>query len=509
MMLKLNFFKYFKKNNIDCYLSAKRWIETNTINISLDREAIRISHDKDVAYPEVSGYYIPTLIRFGQIERARKYANYLICIQNANGSFMEPRGEIEYTFDTGQILKGLYAIIVAGGGDYKYKNAFLKGCDYIVSQQRSDGSIATSYYGAWKLPYGKECPESVHLYALEPLREATKRFKIPKYEECVKKALNFYLKDSKLTDFNTLSHFNAYVIEALIDLGEIQRAQSAMDKIAKYQKDDGSIPAYSNVSFTCSTGLFQYAICWYKLGGEANISKANKAFSYALSLQNASGGWFGSYGRKANYFKKSEISWAVKYFLDALYYKQKVEFENLSDSFLGSIDKNDGRYKELESLAKGAQKILDVGCGKGRYERNLFETYPEKEYFGVDFSGKVLKFTPEFMQTKEGSLLCIPYEDESFDLVFSSEALEHAIDIEVAIKELVRVMAKGGKILIIDKNISKLGKLKIAEWEQWFNANQVKDIMQNMGLKVEIKENIPYENKQDGLFVGWIGRKSE
>ena len=31
----------------------------------------------------------------------------------------------------------------------------------------------------------------------------------------------------------------------------------------------------------------------------------------------SSGGFFGSYGKGANYFTKEEISWAVKFFIDA------------------------------------------------------------------------------------------------------------------------------------------------------------------------------------------------
>lgn len=207
----------------------------------------------------------------------------------------------------------------------KYKNALLKGCDYIVSMQRENGSISTKDYNAWGLPYGKRVPEYIHVYCLEPLRKASQLFGIEKYEQCVQKALNYYLAQEDLTDFMTLSHFNAYVIEGLIDLGEIKRAQRAMDLISLHQRENGMVPAYSFVDFVCSTGLFQYAICWYKLG---EIEKADKAFNYACNLQNKSGGFYGSYtvGKdKANYFPKGEIDWAVKYFLDALFLSKKIK----------------------------------------------------------------------------------------------------------------------------------------------------------------------------------------
>lgn len=478
------------------------WINKFSVN---NNGIVVNSTQPSTIYPEVSGYYIPTLINWGDKKRAKNFADYLLSIQNEDGSWNDPSGTTAYTFDTGQILKGLLEFI---DEDEKYKNAFLRGCDWILTQQRENGSIATPDTSYWELPNGKFVPEAIHLYCLEPLQKAAKKFGIAKYDTCIKKALNFYLADEKLTDFETLSHFNACVIEALIDLEQIDRAQKAMANIANYQRKDGSVPAYANVDFVCSTGLFQYAICWYKLG---DAQRGDKAFKYALKLQNKSGGWYGSYGKKANYFPDAEISWAVKYFLDALYYKGKLEFENMYQIFPTDIDLNDGRYLEVELLAKNANIILDCGCGKGRFDKNLISTYPNKNYYGVDISQNILNLTPSEMKTAQGSLLNIPHEDSKFDLVFCVEALEHAIDIKAAIKEMVRILKKGGKLLIIDKNIKLLGRLEIEEWEQWFDVETLKTLMENNGLSVEVKLNVSYEkeNLRDGLFVAWIGTKED
>ena len=193
----------------------KWWVSVNEtyralIDLQGGGKGIIISSDQRVICPEVSGYYIPTLIKWGERELAKSYAEYLLTIQNDDGSWNEPYGKYKYTFDTGQILKGLWELIncefVSEAQKQKYESAFKKGCDYIVAQQRENGSIATDNYDYWGLAYGKFVPESIHLYCLEPLRNAGKRFDTPKYEECIKKALNFYLADKALTDFTTLSH---------------------------------------------------------------------------------------------------------------------------------------------------------------------------------------------------------------------------------------------------------------------------------------------------------------
>lgn len=455
-------------------------------------------------YPEVTGYYIPTLLSWGKRAEAIMFADYLLSIQNPDGSWSDPEGKNSYTFDTGQILKGLLALV---DERLEYRSAILRGCDWILTQQREDGSIATPDYSAWESPTGaRTVPEAVHLYALEPLRIVAKKWDLSKYEECVKRAIDFYLAQPNLTDFTHLSHFNAYIIEALIDLGQKERAKIAMENIARYQRADGAVPAYSSSAFVCSTGLFQYAACWYKLG---DLEKGNKALEYACGLQNETGGWYGSYGRKASYFPKAEISWAVKYFLDALYWKLRCEFNVMTHIFPDQINENDGRYLFIEDeLRKNKhKKVIDIGCGKGRFISRLKERNTGIEAFGVDISEEILDFVPQDIETQQGSLLKIPYPDDTFDLGFCIEALEHAVFTEGAVTEMVRIIKPGGALVIIDKNIKKLGCMELPEWEQWFDSSELAEIMRNNGLTVHVQENVPYENRADGLFIGWVGIK--
>jgi malonyl-CoA O-methyltransferase len=493
------------KKNINYRNSLERaifWIEKYSINSG---GVAVTSIQPNIIYPEVTGYYIPTLLLWGKRNEAIKFADYLILIQNTDGSWNAPNSETAYTFDIGQILKGLISLV-----DEKpeYRDNIIKGCDWILMQQREDGSIATPDYSAWGLPGGKRIPEAVHLYALEPLKIAAEKWGISKYDECVEKALEFYLAQSNLTDFNTLSHFHAYIIEALIDLGQTDRAREAMENVAKYQHKNGSVPAYCDAKFVCSTGLFQYAICWYKIN---DLERGNRAFEYAVKLQNETGGWYGSYGRKANYFPNEEISWAVKYFLDALYWKMHCEFNAMAHIFPTQIDENDGRYIFIENELRknNYKKVIDIGCGKGRFIGRLKERNFDIEAYGVDISEEILKSVTSNIETRCGSLLKIPYPDDTFDLSFCIEALEHAVFIEGAIQEMVRVTKPGGSLVIIDKNIEKLGCMKLPEWECWFSAQELAKIMTSKGLTVSVQKNIPYDkdNRADDLFIGWIGKK--
>ena len=496
--------------NIRMFNNAIKWIKENTIN----GNGITTTSKQRVIYPEVTGYYIPTLLEWGEKELAVSYAKYLCNIQKEDGSWYDSYDKKPYVFDSAQILKGLLSIreILP-----QVDANIIRGCDWLLSNVNDEGRLTTPVTNAW----GSDesfCSELVHIYCLTPLKEAADVLEEPKYREAAYRILEYYKENyrDKILNFSLLSHFYAYVMEGLVDMGEAELAQEAMKNIERFQNGKGGIPGLCDVEWVCSTGMFQLALVWYKLG---QLEKGNRIFEYACTLQNKSGGWFGSYpvsfsgrfakGRKkAYYFPDEEISWANKYFLDALHCKMKLEFEEMSNCFSDVVSLEDGRYKliaeELKSTKYGGGVCCDVGCGKGRYTINLLQQLPDNSYHAVDLSKKVIENLPQEIEKRQGSLTNIPYEDNFFDYVYVIEALEHAIHIEGAIQELWRVTKQGGKIVIIDKPIEQLGKLKIEEWEQWIDSRQIKKFVDCHGGKLQIIKSVRYENRDDGLFSAWV-----
>lgn len=497
---------------IAIYQKAISWIQSNT----MEGRAIICYTDKPLGYPEVTGYYIPTLLRWGYRDLAVSFAKWLCGIQKPDGSWYDTDNEVPYVFDTAQILKGLLAVreILP-----EVDSHIEKGCDWVLSNMQENGRLTTPATEAWGSP--RVCSELIHLYCLSPLVQAAKVFRRPAYGEAARRILSYYKEQhyDEIMDFGLLSHFYAYVMEGLLDMGEEAMVREAMGKVAALQSESGAVPAYQDVNWVCSTGLFQFALVWFRLG---ETERGNRVFTYACKLQNESGGWYGSYLLENNpneindYFPDSEISWAVKYFLDALYYKNYCEFDQQADSFLESIDQEDGRYQIIrqtiaaESAWGGGNRlqIVDVGCGKGRYLKNLLKDEPENHYYGVDLSENVLAYIEdERVIIKQGSLTCIDYPDQYFDVVYTCEALEHAVDTESAVRELARVTKPGGKIVIIDKNQAELGRLEIGEWEVWFDAEKLKALLSGFCEDVQVIRDVAYENKEasDGLFLAWIG----
>lgn len=507
-------YKCSKKSVPDIYKRAISWVKENTI----DGSAIICNTNLKLGYPEVTGYYIPSLIRWGYKDLAKAYAKWLLTIQNTDGSWNDVKGENAYIFDTAQILKGLLAARNIVEKCDEIDKAIIKGCDWILSCASEEGRLITPSKKEW----GEDesvCSELIHLYCLSPIKEAGELFNNSLYIESADKILNYYIDTyyDKILHFNMLSHFHAYVMEALLDMGCEDLCREAMKDFASFQKSNGAIPAYKDVDWVCSTGIFQYAVVCYRLN---SIAQGDKAFDYACSLQNESGGWFGSYldmnnAKEVNtYFPCSEISWANKYFLDALYYRNISCFNNISDSFMSKIDKKDGRYvlikKEVEKY-KNSTSILDVGCGKGRYLKNLVEEYPQCHFVATDISESVLEtFECTGIEKKQGSLTNLSIPSNSVDLAYSCEALEHAVDCDSALKEICRVVRPGGEVIIIDKNIECLGCLEIGKCEQWFDVDELKEKMYLWCSDVEVILDIPYENNPiSNLFFALIGTVKE
>ncbi len=154
------------------------------------------------------------------------------------------------------------------------------------------------------------------------------------------------------------------------------------------------------------------------------------------------------------------------------------------------------------------KRVLDVGCGKGRFARVFHQQEPEAELWGLDISEAMLKYVPEGIRTRAGSMTELPFEDAFFDGAYATESLEHAVEIERAVSEICRVVKPGGRIAIIDKNAAQWGKLKTPEWERWFTRRELERLLRRHCRRVSSRLISYWEDVEpDGLFVAWLAEK--
>jgi hypothetical protein len=176
------------------------------------------------------------------------------------------------------------------------------------------GSGGFAVDSTWMKRYSRSIPVSAHLYVLPALRDASTALQEPKYQEGADRCFEYYLEHRGALQIGTLTHFLGYELEALIDLGRTEAAIPVLGALRRLQREDGSVRGKGGVSWVCTPGLAQLAVCWYKTGDRV---PADRAMSWLERHQMPSGGFLGSYGAGATYFPNVEISWAAKFYLDA------------------------------------------------------------------------------------------------------------------------------------------------------------------------------------------------
>lgn len=95
-------------------------------------------------------------------------------------------------------------------------------------------------------------------------------------------------------------------------------------------------------------------------------------------------------------------------------------------------------------------KALDAGCGGGRYSMALKElgcehvTGLDVSHKSVSFARSMSPFSEDEVCFQQGSVLSLPFEDCSFDFVFSNGVLHHTTNPGKGLSEIYRVLKPGG-----------------------------------------------------------------
>ncbi|MBF6352601.1 MULTISPECIES: class I SAM-dependent methyltransferase [Nocardia] len=109
----------------------------------------------------------------------------------------------------------------------------------------------------------------------------------------------------------------------------------------------------------------------------------------------------------------------------------------------------------VDSLRLGtARRVLDIACGPGNFTRYLSEHVPVDGYVtGIDFSPPMLARAladnagPRAGYVR-GDARFLPFADETFDAVCCFGALYLIPDPLVAAREMIRVLAPGGRLAV-------------------------------------------------------------
>ncbi|MFH0773969.1 MAG: class I SAM-dependent methyltransferase [bacterium] len=119
------------------------------------------------------------------------------------------------------------------------------------------------------------------------------------------------------------------------------------------------------------------------------------------------------------------------------------------------------KEKELISVIaeQEARVALEIGCGEGANMVNLQSMGYKASFFGVDFSPGKIEFCKSHSLKGTNFIcadaLCLPFLENTFDMVFCRDLLHHVKEKEKCVNEMVRVVKPKGKVIIIEGNGKK------------------------------------------------------
>jgi uncharacterized protein YyaL (SSP411 family) len=309
------------------------------------------------AYPETTGYVIPSLFRYAAMsgysdyrERALRMATWESGIQLAEGGVragtLDASQVVPTIFNTGQVLLG-WLSAWQETHDEVFRESAIRAADWLAATQDSDG--------AWRRfasPFASHPLNTYNTRVAFALAEACRTLGVPRYLEAavrnVEWALtqmhpNGWLENNDLEDnARPLTHTIAYATRGILEVGlvagnggMVEAAMRIARAVAQTQRRDGALPGRLDSTWrpaarwSCITGNAQMAIIWQRLARETGdggwLPAADNANRFNLSIQDLTtanpairGALPGSHPRSGGYMKNRYPNWAAKFFMDAL-----------------------------------------------------------------------------------------------------------------------------------------------------------------------------------------------
>ena len=308
------------------------------------------------AYPEATGYIVPTLYLAAQhlnrpdlSVRAERAARWEVEIQLPSGALQggvigeRPSPAV---FNTGQVIFGWLAAFLATGSGI-FADAARRAGRFLVAMLDDDG--------LWRRANSLFAHPQATLYNARTawaLAEAGRQLDVPEFEVAAARSLSAvarlqhddgWIPDCCLTDpLRPLLHTLAYAIRGLLEGGRvlgdqhlIHRAELAAENMTAAMRPDGRLPGRfaarwrPAASWSCLTGQAQMANIWLRLfeitGERKWLEPVGPVLRFLKSTQNRTsrdpglcGGVKGSFPLGGEYGSYQTLSWATKFFVDAL-----------------------------------------------------------------------------------------------------------------------------------------------------------------------------------------------
>jgi SAM-dependent methyltransferase len=129
--------------------------------------------------------------------------------------------------------------------------------------------------------------------------------------------------------------------------------------------------------------------------------------------------------------------------------------------------------QRLEQILRPGDRVLDAGCGNGKFFSFTFAREKGCQITGVDCSAGIF-LNPSLDARIRADLSELPFAKESFDVVNCRLVVEHLKRPEIVFKEFHRVLKPGGRLAIFTPNLlhyfGASAHATPAWFHLWFNS---------------------------------------
>lgn len=130
------------------------------------------------------------------------------------------------------------------------------------------------------------------------------------------------------------------------------------------------------------------------------------------------------------------------------------------------------RFEEVQKVTEEASVVLDVGCADGVFSKKIYNKTKAKKYVGIDVLKSSIDWAKKHwsrypaMKFSVGDAHKLDYKPNTFNAVFIMEVLEHVKDPSKVLKNVKRILKKGGYGVFLVPSDSKLFNIV---WWLWLN----------------------------------------
>jgi len=193
--------------------------------------------------------------------------------------------------------------------------------------------------------------------------------------------------------------------------------------------------------------------------------------------------------------------------------KRQDKMRSFFDSVAGRLGKDYVPGKSWKGMAEALLRLMppmtiaDLGTGEGAFALLLAQR--AKKVIAVDTSAKMievgrdqaLRHGVQNVEFRLGDMEEIPIADAEVDLVFFSQSLHHALHPERAIEDAFRILAPGGRIVLLDLAKHRFEEARELYADEWlgFSEAELESMLEKAGF-TDVQTSVVHKEPETPQF---------